>query len=89
MATVQSPLRVALNRIYPASIYSRPAVAPLVLGVGGTTGQAQRNLTGMYKYTLEQMAISPFSVNSEEYMKRIREQYGYSDTGAYETMGMI
>ena len=43
----------------------------------------------MYKYTLQQMAASPFAVNSEEYMKRIRNEYGYADNGTYETMGTI
>ena len=89
MATVNSPTRVALNKLYPASIYSRPALAPLVVGIGGQVGQAQQNLTGMYKYTLQQMAVSPFSVNSEEYMKRIREEYGYADNGMYDAMGTI
>mgnify|MGYP003301828780 CR=1 FL=1 len=43
----------------------------------------------MYKYSLQQMAVSPFSVNSEEYMKRIRNEYGYADNGMYETMGVV
>ena len=47
MATVNNPARVALNKLYPASIYSRPALSPLVVGVGGQVGQAQQNLTGM------------------------------------------
>ena len=81
--------RVALNRIYPASIYSRPALSPMVVGADGKPGSAQENLNNMYKYTLQQMAVSPFSVNSQEYMKRIREEYGYSDTGFYDAMGTV
>ena len=84
-----SPARVALNKIYPAQIYSRPAIAPLTLGVGGQVGLNTQHSVEMYKYTLQQMAISPFSVNSEEYMKRIRNEYGYADNGAYEAMGII
>ena len=84
-----SPARVAVNKMYPASIYARPALAPLMVGVGGQTGKAQEQLAEMYKYTLQQMAVSPFSVNSEEYMKRIRDEYGYADDGTYDTMGMI
>lgn len=89
MITVKSPVRVALNKLYPASIYARPALAPLVVGVGGQTGKAQQQLTEMYKYTIKQMAISPFAVNSEEYMKRIREEYGYVDDGTYDAMGTV
>ena len=89
MVTAKDPLRVALNKVYPATVYARPAVAPLVVGVGGTVGKAQANLNEMYKYTLQQMAVSPFSVNSEEYMKRIRNEYGYSDSGMYEAMGTV
>lgn len=81
--------RVALNKIYPASIYSRPALSPMVVGADGKPGSAQENLNNMYKYTLQQMAVSPFSVNSQEYMKRIREEYGYSDTGFYDAMGTV
>lgn len=82
-------VRVALNRVYPASIYSRPAIAPMVVGVGGGVGKAQQQLSNMYQYTLQQMAVSPFSVNSDEYMKRIRDEYGYSDNGMYEAMGVV
>ena len=89
MITVKSPVRVAINKLYPASIYARPALAPLVVGVGGQTGKAQQQLTEMYKYTIKQMAVSPFSVNSEEYMKRIREEYGYADNGMYDAMGTV
>ena len=89
MVTVKDPLRVAINKLYPASIYASPALAPLMVGVGGNVGAAQKNLTGMYKYTLEQMAVSPFAVNSSEYMQRIRNEYGYSDTGTYDAMGTV
>ena len=33
MVTAKDPLRVALNKVYPATVYARPAVAPLVVGV--------------------------------------------------------
>lgn len=89
MVTIKSPARVAINKLYPASVYSRPAIAPLMVGVGGQTGKAQSQLADMYKYSLQQMAVSPFSVNSEEYMKRIREEYGYADNGMYDTMGTV
>lgn len=89
MVTAKDPLRLALNKVYPAAVYARPAVAPLVVGVGGTVGKAQANLNEMYKYTLQQMAVSPFAVNSEEYMNRIRNEYGYSDSGMYEAMGTV
>lgn len=81
--------RIAMNKIYPASIYARPALAPLSLGVGGTVGMNQVNLNNMYRYTLQQMAVSPFSVNSEEYMRRIRSAYGYEDNGMYDAMGVV
>lgn len=84
-----SMARVAMNKIYPGSIYARPALAPLMVGVGGRVGAAQENLNEMYKYTLEQLAISPFSVNSEAYIDRIRKEYGYVDNGAYDAMGTI
>ena len=84
-----NPARVALNKIYPAQFYARPAIAPLALGVGGQVGLNTQQNVEMYKYTLQQMAVSPFSVNSEEYMKRIRNEYGYADNGMYETMGVF
>lgn len=79
--------RVAINKLYPASIYATPAVSPLMVGVNQAVGLAQRNLT--HQYSIQQMAMSPFSVNSESYMKRIRGQYGYDDNGMYEVMGTI
>ena len=42
MVTVKDPLRVAMNKLYPASIYASPALAPLMVGVGGSVGAAQK-----------------------------------------------
>lgn len=89
MNRVNSVARVHVNKLYPASYYARPAIAPLVVGPYGTVGQAQQQNAEMYKYTLQQMAMSPFAVNSQEYMKRIREEYGYVDDGSYDTLGTI
>lgn len=81
--------RVYSPKLYPAAVYATPAVAPLFVGVNQATGLAQRQSTSMYKYTLQQMAVSPYSVNSQEYMERIRKEYGYSDTGMYDAMGYV
>lgn len=81
--------RVYSPKLYPAAVYATPAVAPLFVGVNQATGLAQRQSTSMYKYTIQQMAISPYSVNSQEYMERIRKAYGYYDTGMYDTMGLV
>lgn len=86
---MQSPARIALNKMYPASIYAAPAIAPLMVGVNYATGLAQKQNQAMFNYTLQQMAMSPFSVNSEAYMERIRSAFGYADNGMYETMGTI
>ena len=88
MATLK-PNYINLNRMYPASIYAQPSLSPLVLGVNGQVGMAQRQNKAMYDYTIKQMAMSPFSVNSQEYMRRIREEYGITDTGMYDVMGTI
>ena len=88
MATLK-PNYINLNRMYPASIYAQPSLSPLVLGVNGQVGMAQRQNKAMYDYTIKQMAMSSFSVNSQEYMRRIREEYGITDTGMYDVMGAI
>lgn len=72
----------------PYRIYSTPAIAPLMLGVNGSVGQAQQNLANQYNYSLQQMAVSPFAVNNEEYLRRIRKQYGYNDEGLYTALGV-
>lgn len=80
--------RPYFNTLKPANLYSRPAIGPLVLGTKGV-GYNQYNLMNQYRYTLQQMAASPFAVNNQAYMERIRKEYGYSGTSAYETMGTI
>ena len=80
---------VVLNRVTPASIYGRPALSPLVIGPQGKVGANTANLMNSYQYTLQQMAQSPFAVNNEEYMRRIRAQYGYNDEGWYNAAGII
>lgn len=89
MNNMKSIARINMNKLYPASYYAPPAISPLMIGVGGRVGLAQQNNLAMYNYTIKQMAMSPFSVNSQEYMKRIREEYGYTDNGMYDAMGVI
>ena len=81
--------RIQFNKLYPASVYAPAALSPLFVGIGQDVGYTQRNLTDTYKYTLQQMAASPFSVNSPEFMKRIREAYGYTGTSTYDTLGTV
>ena len=88
-SSVKKPLQVALNRIYPASIYATAPVAPFVVGVNGAVGMAQRNLTQSFEQQLRQRAQSLMAVNSEQYIDDIRDQYGISDSGMYDTMGTI
>lgn len=78
--------RVKLNS---SAMYSRPSLAPIMVGVGGRTGQARYNTNRQFEYTLRQMAVSPFSVNSKAYMQRIRDEYGYADDGTYEALGTV
>jgi hypothetical protein len=70
-------------------MYSRPSLAPMMVGVDGRVGQSRYNTNRQFEYTLRQMAVSPFSVNSKAYMQRIRDEYGYTDDGTYETLGTI
>jgi len=76
------------GKLNPASVYSRPALAPWYQGVNGF-GQARATANQQFEYTLKQMAASPFSVNSKAYMQRIRDEYGYSDDGTYDVMGTV
>ena len=75
-------------RLLPANYYARPAMPVFYRGLNGF-GQANRLATQNVEQQLKQWAVSPFSVNSDSYMERIRKQYGYADNGAYETMGTI
>jgi len=75
-------------QLQPAQFYSRPALPPYYQGLNGF-GQARSTANKQFEYTLKQMAVSPFSVNSKSYMDRIREQYGYEDNGMYDAFGMI
>ena len=90
MATLSKPQLSYMNsnfRLYPANYYARPALAPMA--VGTNFGYAQRNLVEQYKYTVQQMAVSPFSVNDQNYMERIREEYGINDRKTYDLYGNI
>ena len=64
------------GKLFPASVYSRPALAPWYQGLNGF-GQARETANQQFEYTLRQMAASPFSVNNKAYMQRIRDEYGY------------
>ena len=83
------PLRVFnTNRIVPAYNYSRAPLVPLNVSLQGP-GSTQANMTKQYKYTIEQLATSPFMVNSESYMNQIRREYDLSDNSMYDAMGII
>jgi len=73
----------------PSRVYNRPALPPVVVSAGGAVGANRYNLNKQFEYTLRQMAVSPFSVNSQAYMQRIRDEYGYVDSGAYEALGLV
>lgn len=75
-------------RLYPGSVYAPPAVGPYFEGLFGV-GYTQKNLTKQFEYTVKQMSVSPFSINSNKHIKNIRDKYGYSDNGMYETMGVV
>ena len=70
--------------INAADFYSRPALGPLLPGCRTTSKS-----TKTFEYTLKQMAVSPFSVNSRAYMNRIREETGIGDENLYDTFGTI
>jgi hypothetical protein len=78
--------RVGLD---PSRTYNRPAIAPMFVGVGGNIGGGLSNTNRQFEYTLRQMAVSPFSVNSKAYMQRIRDEYGYANDGTYEALGTV
>jgi hypothetical protein len=77
------------GRINVAEYYSRPALPPFVLGPGSRMGIAQRNLQQQYEYTMRQLAVSPFAVNNEALIGKVRDEYGYDDDGTYEAMGVV
>lgn len=74
-------------KLYPANYYTTPAVAPA--SMAGMIGYSQQNLLSQYNYTIQQMAVSPFSVNDKNYIQRIRDKYNLADTGAYDLYGNI
>jgi hypothetical protein len=76
------------GQIYPGSIYSRPAIAPFYRGLRGF-GQARRTSTQTFQDTLKSFATTPFAVNSQSYMDRIREEYGFQDEQLQNTLGTI
>lgn len=69
-------------------MYARPATPVFFRGLNGF-GYSQSLNTQNFEHTLKQWAVSPFSVNSEAYMDRIRKQFGYTDNGTYEAMGTL
>lgn len=84
---INRPLRaVDAYRLFPASYYARPALAPMPVYSGVRTQQVS---TQALERTLKQMAVSPFVVNDQAYMERIRNQYGFNDEQHYKTMGLI
>jgi len=76
------------NQLDPARLYSRPALPPWYQGMNGF-GQARAYANKQFEYTMQQMAVSPFSVNSRAYMERIRNETGLDDTGLYDVFGTI
>lgn len=76
------------SKLNPASIYSTPAMPVYYPGLTGMNAAGRYNMQ-RYAYTLQQMAQSPFAVNNEQYIDRIRDEYGYKDNGLYETYGTI
>jgi hypothetical protein len=81
------PAFIQTNRLYPAQYYTRPALP--AVSIVGNIGHTQRNLLNQYSYTIQQMASSPFSVNNEGYMERVRKEYGIQDRGLYDLYGNI
>lgn len=82
------PLNPLVRTIYPAQMYSRPALPPWYQGMLGF-GQARRYANEQFEYTLQQLAVSPFSVNSPAFIERIRKEAGIEDTGLYDAFGTI
>lgn len=83
-----SPYVQNVRTIYPANFYSRPALPPWYQGMQGF-GQARSYANQQFEYTMRQMAVSPFSVNSPAYMERIRQETGIQNTGLYEAFGTV
>jgi len=84
---IARPAFSANSKLYPAQYYSRPAIAPA--SVQGKPGYVQQNLVKQFQFTVKQMAISPYSINNEKYMDRVRAKYGFSDDGTYDLYGHI
>lgn len=86
MATLKpySPYIYNTGRLLPANLYSRPAMPVFFPGANTAYNNVQQ-----YKYTLQQMAVSPFSVNNETYIQRIRDEYDIANTGLYNSLGTI
>jgi hypothetical protein len=86
MLKASSPY-VRMNRLQPGNIYSRPAIPPWMTSIRGMNpaGEVARK---QFEYTLEQMAVSPFSVNNPDYIKDIREKYRYQGT-SYDLLGTV
>ena len=80
--------RVAYNRLNPGSIYARPALAPFYSGMRGF-GQARQYSNQQFTRTLQQWAVSPFAVNNQDYMERIRERYALPEDNTYELYGAL
>lgn len=88
IASPYRPFVYNRGRLYPASMYSRPAAPVFYAGLNGYNPAMGYN-TQQFQYTLEQMAVSPFSVNNAAYMERIREAYNIRNSGLYESFGAI
>lgn len=82
------PLNPLVRTIQPANMYSRPSLPPWYQGMLGF-GQARRYANEQFEYTMQQLAVSPFSVNSPAFIERIRKEAGIEDTGLYDAFGTI
>ena len=80
--------RVVSPQLQVARYYARPVLPVFYQGLNGF-GQANFLSNQQLERTLRQWALSPFSVNSQEYMRAIREEYGYEDNGLYNALGTV
>jgi hypothetical protein len=76
------------KRLLPANVYGMPALSPFYQGLRGFA-QARQTSTKSFENTLRQFATTPFAVNSEAYMDRIRTQYGYQDKDIQNALGVV
>jgi hypothetical protein len=90
MALLYPKKPVVFNRgqLYPGNIYARPAIGPYYQGLRGF-GQARRTSTESFEDALRSLATSPLAVNSQTYMDKVRERYGFDDAQLQNTLGII